>query len=47
MNREIKYSRETRDYAMYLNGEFVGYASTYHDAEVELDRLVFDILNHQ
>lgn len=42
--REIKYDRLTKDYKMTLDGEFVGYAASYHAAEVELDQLVFDLL---
>lgn len=42
--REIVYDRETRDYAMYLDGELVGFARTYHEAEVTLDQLVYDLL---
>lgn len=45
--KEIIYSRETRDYAMYLDGELVGFASTYHEAEVVLDQLVFELLSGQ
>ena len=36
---EIRYDRETRDYAMYLDGEYVGSARTYHEAEIKLNRL--------
>jgi hypothetical protein len=43
--KEIVYDRETRDYAMYLDGELVGFARTYHEAEVTLDQLVFDLLS--
>ena len=39
--KSIRYDRETRDFAMYLNGELVGYAATYHEAEVALDQLVY------
>ena len=42
--KSIQYDRATRDYAMYVNGELVGYAATYHDAEVELDYLVSDLI---
>jgi hypothetical protein len=45
--REIKYDRETRDFAMYLDGELVGFARNYHEAEIELDRLVFELLSGQ
>lgn len=37
--KEIVYDRETLDYAMYLDGELVGYARTYTEA---LDQLVFE-----
>jgi hypothetical protein len=45
--KEIVYDRETRDYAMYLDGELVGFARTYHEAEVTLDQLVFELASHQ
>lgn len=41
--REIKYDRTTRDYAMYLDGELIGFERTYHDAEVCLNNLVFEL----
>lgn len=44
--KEIAYDRETRDYAMYLDGELVGFARNYHDAEVTLDQLVFELMGH-
>lgn len=43
--REIIYDRETRDYAMYLDGELVGFARTYQEAEVTLDQLVFELMS--
>lgn len=43
--KEICYDRETRDYAMYLDGELVGFARTYHEAEVTLDQLVFELIS--
>lgn len=43
--KEIVFDRETRDFAMYLDGELVGYARTYHEAEVTLDELVFELLS--
>lgn len=45
--KEIVYERETRDYAMYLDGELVGFARTYHEAEVTLDQLVFELMSGQ
>lgn len=43
--KEIVYDRETRDYAMYLDGELVGFGRTYHEAEVTLDQLVFELID--
>lgn len=45
--KEISYDRETRDYAMYLDGELVGFARTYHEAEITLDQLVFALISGQ
>ena len=45
--KEIVYDRETRDYAMYLDGELVGFTRTYHEAEIELDSLVFELMSSQ
>lgn len=44
--KSIRYDRTTRDYAMYLDGELVGFARTYHEAEVSLDQVAFDRLTH-
>lgn len=44
--KEIVYDRLTKDFAMYLDGELVGYGRTYHEAEVLLDQLVFDLMSH-
>jgi hypothetical protein len=43
--KSIQYDRDTRDYAMYLDGELVGFARTYHEAEVTLDQLIFELTN--
>jgi hypothetical protein len=43
--KEISYDRETRDYAMYLDGELVGFARTYQEADAALDALVFEMMN--
>ncbi|GAB4209759.1 MAG: hypothetical protein OHK0022_41410 [Roseiflexaceae bacterium] len=45
--KEIVYDRESRDFAMYLDGDLIGYARTYHEAEVTLDHLIFELLNGQ
>ena len=42
----VVYDRETHDYAMYLDGELVGFARTYHDAEVTLDQLRLEQAQH-
>lgn len=43
MHTEILYDRETREYGMYLDGELVGFARNYHEADVTLDRLTQEI----
>lgn len=43
--KDIIYDPETRDYAMYLDGELVGFARTYQEAEITLDQLVFELLS--
>lgn len=43
--KEIVYSRETRDFAMYMDGELVGFARTHTEAETTLDALVFELLS--
>jgi hypothetical protein len=35
----IVYNRATKDFAIYLGGELVGYARSYLDAEAVLDQL--------
>lgn len=40
----IVFDRETRDFALYLDGELVGFARTYQEAEATLDALVYEIL---
>ncbi len=45
--KEIVYDCETRDFAMYLDGELVGFARTYQEAEITLDALVFELLSGQ
>lgn len=43
----IRYERSTKDFAMFLNGELIGYASTRQAAQEQLDRIVYDLLSHQ
>lgn len=42
-NRSIAYDRITHDYAMTINGEYVGSAPSYSAAEAELDRLCYNL----
>ena len=43
--KEIVYSYEDHDYAMYLSGEYVGSKPTYHDGEVYLDMLALELIS--
>jgi hypothetical protein len=45
--KAIVYDPETRDFAMYLDGELVGFARTYQEAEETLDELVYELLHGQ
>ena len=40
----IMYDRSTRDFAIYVDGELVGYARSYLDAEAVLDQLRMELL---
>lgn len=42
--KEIRYDRITKDFALYLNGELIGYASSYSEGESRLNELVYDLL---
>lgn len=42
MNKRISYNRDTKDFDMYLDGEYVGSRGTRAEAEAELDRLAFE-----
>jgi hypothetical protein len=41
----IVYDRKSRDFAMYLNGELVGYSPTYLQAEAALNQLIYELLS--
>lgn len=47
--KTIVYDKESHDFAMYLNTgsgpELVGFTRTYHEAEVTLDQLVFELIS--
>ena len=47
MLKEIKYDRRTKDYSYWYNGELLGFASTYHEAEIQLDAYVYELLMHE
>lgn len=38
--REIVYDAETRDFALYLDGELVGFARSYADGERVIDTIL-------
>jgi hypothetical protein len=44
--RQIIYSKEDHDYTALLGGQYVGSYATYHEAEVELDRLALELLTY-
>jgi hypothetical protein len=44
--KEIVFDRETRDYAMYYEGQLIGWARSYSDAEVILNAYVYELLTH-
>jgi len=45
--KEIVYDREVRDFACYIDGELVGFAHSYLEAEIVLDQLVFELMSGQ
>jgi len=44
MERTIRYDRDTRDFAAYVDDVLIGFFSTYHTAELACDAYVFDTL---
>jgi hypothetical protein len=44
MNKRIQFNRETRDFDAYLDEQYIGSFGSYHEAEVELDRLAYEQL---
>lgn len=42
--KHIMYNRDTRDFAIYLDGSLVGYAPSYLEAEAVLDQLLMELL---
>jgi hypothetical protein len=45
--KAINYDPETRDFAMHLDGELVGFARSYQEAEVTLDQLIHELLTER
>jgi hypothetical protein len=43
--KAICYAPASRDFAMYLDGELVGFARNYAEAEQTLDELVYELIN--
>lgn len=43
--RSINYDAASGDFAMYLDGELIGFARSYSEAEITLDQLVFELLS--
>ena len=44
ITREIKYSRTTRDYDCYVDGQYVGSAANYSAGEALCDQIAFDMI---
>lgn len=42
--KSIHYDRQSKDFACYLDGEFVGYAASYSAGEALLDQIAYDLL---
>ena len=41
----IAYDKECRDYAMYLDGDLIGFARTEREAAITLDQLICELLD--
>ncbi len=44
ITREIKYSRADRDYACYVNGQYIGSCANYSDGEALCNQVAYDLL---
>ena len=44
IEREIKYSRQDRDYACYVNGQYIGSRANYSDGEALCNQVAYDLL---
>lgn len=45
-NTEIKYDRTTKDFNLFIDGEYVGSAPTYGEGRYRLDAIILDKLTH-
>ena len=43
-HKTIMYSRDTRDFALFLDGMLIGYAPSYLEADAVLDQLMLELL---
>ena len=41
---DIRFNADSKDYAIYVDGEFVGCEVRHHDAQVKANSIVFDRL---
>ena len=41
--KSIVYDYETKDFAMYIDNELVGFARTYQEADATLDEIIFEL----
>lgn len=46
IQKEIRYDRQTRDFAVFVNGELIGYAASYVAGERLADEYVTDGLRY-
>lgn len=44
MTKHIQFNRSTKDFDMFLDGEYVGSRATHYEAEIELDHLASSIV---
>ena len=42
--KSISYDRETHDFKATLDGNYIGHFNSYHEAEVALDQVAYDLL---
>ncbi len=46
MGKVVRYNGETKDYAMYLDRQYLGSRAKQHDAEKALNEHVHNLLTH-